>query len=383
MTAAATPAAAARPAQVPAEPLDLLPAGAVVAVAMSGGVDSSVAAARCAARGTRTVGITLAMWPRDAERDRDRGCCSVDAVEDARRVAATLGIAHYSWNLEPEFTREVVDNFTDEYAAGRTPNPCVRCNQRIKFGALLERARAAGATHLATGHYARVGGRGEHATLHRAANAAKDQAYTLHRLGQDQLQRSVFPLGSMTSKDDVRALAAGLGLATAAKPDSQELCFVEGPIGADLERRLAGRFRHGRMLDPHGAVVGEHRGVPFYTVGQRSGLGIRADRPDARPLFVIAVDAVANTVTVGPRELLARTEVRLAEASWVGDTPAEGTVLSVQLRAHGRPSPVRIAHERDGSVLLRCDPPVSQVAPGQSGVLYDGDEVIGGGVVTA
>ena len=383
MTVAATSAAPGRcAATVPDDPFDLVPAGAVVAVAMSGGVDSSVAAARCAARGLRTIGITLAMWPRDGERDRDRGCCSIDAVEDARRVASTIGIAHYSWNLEPEFQREVVSVFADEYAAGRTPNPCVRCNQTIKFGVLLDRARAAGATHVATGHYARTGRRGAAASLHRAAATAKDQAYTLHRLNQEQLTRALFPLGPVTAKEEVRRTAAELGLVTAAKPDSQELCFVDGSVRADLEQRLAGRFRPGPMIDAAGTVVGEHRGVPFYTVGQRSGLGISPSRPDAAPLHVIAIDAAANTVTIGPRVALERSVVRLTDLHWIDAAPAVGTRLTVQLRAHSAPAPVAVSSAGD-TVLLHCVPPISQVAPGQAGVLYDGDEVIGGGVVTS
>ncbi|HSP65737.1 MAG TPA: tRNA 2-thiouridine(34) synthase MnmA [Candidatus Deferrimicrobium sp.] len=384
MTAAAPAAAPARPAPVvPDDPFKLLPANAVVAVAMSGGVDSSVAAARCAQRGVRTIGITLAMWPRDGERDRDRGCCSIDAVEDARRVAATIGIAHYSWNLEPEFQRAVVTPFADEYAAGRTPNPCVRCNQEIKFGALLARAFEAGATHVATGHYARIGRRGERASLHRALASAKDQAYTLHRLGQDQLLASVFPLGGESSKADVRRDAGDLGLLTAAKPDSQELCFIEGSVRADLERRLAGRFRPGPILDRAGAVVGQHRGVPFYTVGQRSKLGLAPSRPDTPPLFVIALDATANTVTVGPRSALEHGSVRLVDAHWIDLPPRTGAQLSVQLRSHAAACAASVVACAGDSVELRCDPPVSQVAPGQAGVLYDGDEVVGGGTVTA
>ncbi len=259
---------------VPADPFDLLPTAAVVAVAMSGGVDSSVAAARCVARGVETLGITLAMWPGDREQVRDRGCCSIDAVEDARRVANHLGIRHLTWNLEREFSAEVVAAFEDDYAAGRTPNPCVRCNQRVKFGVLLSRARAIGATHVATGHYARIGRRGAGWTLHRAREAAKDQAYTLHRLDQDQLGAALFPLGRVESKSEVRAEAARLQLVSAATPDSQELCFVGGDLAADLKKRLAGRFRPGPITDQEGRVLGEHRGLPFYTVGQRSRLDL-------------------------------------------------------------------------------------------------------------
>src|ERR1035441_4901027 len=218
-----------------------------------------------------------------------------------------------------------------EYAAGRTPNPCVRCNQAIKFGVLLDRARAAGATHVATGHYARIGRRGSAASLHRGHTVGKDQAYALHRLDQGQLLASVFPLGSETSKDAVRRTAAELGLMTAAKPDSQELCFVDGPLRADLERRLDGRFRPGAMVDQEGTVVGEHRGVPFYTVGQRSGLGLSPSRPDAAPVFVLAVDASANTVTVGPRSALECDTVRLADVHWIAEAAAPGAPLQLPL----------------------------------------------------
>jgi tRNA-specific 2-thiouridylase len=382
MSVAATREAA--PAVVPADPFALLPRGAVVAVAMSGGVDSSVAAARCVAAGMETLGITLAMWPGGREQVRDRGCCSVDAVEDARRVANRLGIRHLTWNLEGEFSAEVVADFEAAYAAGRTPNPCVRCNQRVKFGVLLTRARAIGATHVATGHYARVGRRGAGWTLHRSSEVRKDQAYTLHRLGQAQLGASLFPLGGVESKSEVRAEAARLELVTAAKPDSQELCFVDGDLASELRRRLAGRYRPGPIRDRDGRLLGEHRGLPFYTVGQRTRLGIRPERPDAPPLHVLELDAASNTVVVGPAAALRRIRLRAVDCSWVRGAPPEpGDGVEAQLRAHGLTHAARVTAAGSGALELRFDEPASHVAPGQAVVLYRGDEVVGGGVVEA
>jgi tRNA-specific 2-thiouridylase len=372
------------PAVVPADPFALLPRGAVVAVAMSGGVDSSVAAARCVARGIETFGITLALWPGDREQVRDRGCCSVDAVEDARRVANRLGIRHLTWDVESEFSAEVVADFEAGYAAGRTPNPCVRCNQRVKFGVLLARARAVGATHVATGHYARIGRRGDGWTLHRAREAGKDQAYTLHRLGQAQLGAALFPLGGVESKSQVRDEAVNLELVTASRPDSQELCFVEGDLASHLSRRLAGRFRPGPIHDQEGRVLGEHRGLPFYTVGQRSRLGIRPDRPDAAPLYVLELDAASNRVVVGHADSLRRVRLSAGDCRWVGSAPPEpGTNIEAQLRAHGRSHATRVVAAGADSVELRFAEPASQVSPGQAVVLYRGDEVLGGGVVEA
>src|ERR1019366_925627 len=324
-------------------PLDLLPRSAVIAVAMSGGVDSSVVAARVAGTGLRAFGITLAMWPGTRETVRDRGCCSIDAVDDARRVAGLLALPHYVWNLEHDFESEVVHDFETGYASGITPNPCVRCNQRIKFGVLLERARSAGATHLATGHYARTGRRGTLATLHRARDARRDQAYVLHRLDQSQLRSAVFALGADDSKAGVRAEAAALGLGTAAKPESQDLCFVDSDLKSELRLRLAGRFTPGAITDADGTVLGRHEGLPFFTVGQRAGLGIPPSRPDAAPRYVIELRADLNTVIVGPRTALRRSFVEASSFRWIaGAAPAAGTACEAQLRAHGAPHPARV-----------------------------------------
>jgi tRNA-specific 2-thiouridylase len=366
---------------VPDDPFELVPRSAVVAVAMSGGVDSSVAAARSVHAGFETIGITLALWPGTRELVRDRGCCSIDAVDDARRVARALGIRHYVWNLEREFDDHVVAEFEDEYAAGRTPNPCVRCNERIKFGVLLERARAVGATHVATGHYARVGRGDEGWTLHRSADRGKDQSYTLHRLGQDQLCAAVFPVGAAGAKAAVRAEAGRLGLVTAAKPESQDLCFLDGSLRQDLGRRLAGRYAEGPIVDRRGRRLGSHRGLPFYTVGQRTGLGIAPATPDARPLHVLELRTATNTVVVGEREQLLRRSVELEDAHWVGEPPAPGDAVSVQLRAHGEPLAGRLQTAEGAVASVRLHRPAANVSPGQSLVLYDGDRVLGGGLI--
>ena len=258
----------------------------------------------------------------------------------------------------------------------------MRCNQQVKFGVLLARARAIGATHVATGHYARIGRRAQTWTLHRACEAGKDQSYTLHRLDQAQLGAALLPLGDVARKSEVRAEAAALGLVTAAKPDSQELCFVGDDLAADLGRRLAGRFRPGPIVDRAGRVLGEHRGLPFYTVGQRSRLGIRPDRPDAIPLYVLELDAAANRVVVGAVAELRRSRLTAGDCRWVsGAPPEDGTEVQAQLRAHGRAHPAEVVAAEGRSVQLRFPEPAGQAAPGQAVVLYRGDEVIGGGVV--
>ncbi len=338
---------------------------------MSGGVDSSVAAARLVEAGHRVTGVTLRLWGGES----DSGCCSVGDVEDARRVAAQLGIAHYVFNLSDDFTRDVVDPYVAAYSAGRTPNPCVECNRAIKFGKLLERAAVLGFDVLATGHHARVG-RGPDGTwrLRRGADPAKDQSYVLAMLGPRELASVVFPIGVLT-KPEVRAHAARLGLRTAAKPDSQDVCFVNrGQRVAFLDERLAPRG--GAVLDTTGAVVARHDGVHAFTIGQRRGLGVAS----GERRYVVAIDAEAATVTLGRRHDLLRHEIPVTNLSFAAAAPAPGDILGVQTRAHGRAVRGWLTRGASGAGRLHLEEPIPRVAPGQTVALYDGDAVVGGGV---
>jgi len=369
-------------ARVPRDQLDDVPADAVIAVAMSGGVDSSVAAMRCVDAGFDVFGVTLAMWKGTAEQTKDRGCCSIDSVDDARRVCATLGIPHYAWNLEAEFKSDVISEFEDEYVAGRTPNPCVRCNERIKFGVLLDRATTAGATHVATGHYAQRGRRGAEWTLHRSVDARKDQSYTLHRLSQRQLSAAVFPLGALSSKLETRQQARARGLITAEKRESQDLCFVEGKISVDLSGRLAGRFVRGQIVDAEDTVLGEHRGIPFYTVGQRTGLDIVPHGPDEEPWYVTRIDASRNQVVVGRRGDLEKRRLVANYVTWVGGAPLPtGTRIEAQLRAHSAPQAGMISALGTNQVEIELDETTGLISPGQPVVIASGNEILGGAII--
>jgi tRNA-specific 2-thiouridylase len=338
-----------------------------VLVAMSGGVDSSVAAARLLEHGHDVTGVTLKLWGGES----DSGCCSVTDVEDARRVAAQLGIPHYVFNFTDEFDDAVVAPYVDEHRAGHTPNPCVECNRSIKFGRLLERADALGFEHVATGHHARVtragGGRYE---LRRGADAAKDQSYVLYMLGQRALARTLFPVGDLT-KADVRAHAARLGLRTASKPESMDVCFItRGGRAAFLTARLPARA--GAIVDTHGTTLGEHGNVATFTIGQRRGLGVA--RGERR--YVVDVDASTATVTVGAKHELLRDAVELRDLLFTDAAPAPGPLMA-QTRAHGEP----FAATLDGTAV-RFLRPQPRVAPGQIVALYDGDVLVGGGIAT-
>ncbi|HKE99504.1 MAG TPA: tRNA 2-thiouridine(34) synthase MnmA [Actinomycetes bacterium] len=345
-----------------------------VLVAMSGGVDSSTAAALLVRAGWDVTGVHLKLAGTPAaEQVQGRGCCTLADADDARRVAATLGVPFYVWDLTDRFRQAVVEDFAAEYERGRTPNPCARCNERVKVAGLLERALALGFDALATGHYARVAG----GRLLRAADAAKDQSYVLYMLGPAQLAHLELPLGGL-AKPEVRALAAELGLRTAAKPESHDVCFIpDGDTAGWLERRL-GR-RPGTVVDPAGRVLGHHRGAYRYTVGQRRGLGVSAPGPR----YVLSIQPATGTVVVGDREQLAIRVVVLERTSSTDGAGLRRGRAAVRLRAHGSEMGCEVRPGPGGRVRLELDEPVGAVAPGQAGVLYDGDVVLGGGTVTA
>ncbi|MHB1928697.1 MAG: tRNA 2-thiouridine(34) synthase MnmA [Acidimicrobiales bacterium] len=353
-----------------------------VLVAMSGGVDSSVAALLLAEAGHDVVGATMKLWAGPST----SGCCSVADVEDARAVADRLGLVHHVFNFSADFEAAVVDPYVADHAAGRTPNPCVACNRHLKFDRLVRRAGQLGFDAVATGHHARVIPPARPADpwrLARGADRAKDQSYVLHMLGQDQLARLLLPVGEI-EKEEVRARAAAAGLRTAAKPDSQDVCFVSGPGGraAFLSGRVA--LHPGTVVDRAGAVVGRVDAVELVTVGQRRGLGNAGGVLAAgERRYAVDVDLKRAVVTVaGPEELLAD-DVGVAGAGWVAEPPAPGERLEVQCSAHGAPAPGRWEPAGAGAGRVVWDRPTRRVAAGQSVVAYRGDEVVGGGTATA
>ncbi|MGT2426628.1 tRNA 2-thiouridine(34) synthase MnmA [Amnibacterium kyonggiense] len=349
-----------------------------VLAAMSGGVDSAVAAARAVDAGHDVIGVHLAL-NRNAGtlRTGARGCCTIEDAMDARRVADRIGIPFYVWDFSARFAEEVVDDFVAEYAAGRTPNPCLRCNERIKFAALLDRAVSLGFDAVATGHYAVLrtdaAGRRE---LHRASDEAKDQSYVLGVLTEAQLAHAMFPLGGTPSKALVRAEAAERGFRVAAKPDSHDICFIpDGDTRGWLADRLGSE--PGPVVDRSGAELGSHDGALAYTVGQRRGLSLTRPAPDGRPRFVLEVRPATNTVVVGAKEELAVGALAGARTSWAGPRPEESAFrCEVQVRAHAEPVPATATFE-GAELVVRPDDPILGLAPGQSAVLYDGTRVLG------
>ena len=344
------------------------PAARRIVVAMSGGVDSSVVAALAARSGTETIGVTLQLYDHGEAVGRAGSCCAGRDIRDARAVCDRLGIAHYVIDSESAFRAQVIDQFADSYLAGQTPIPCVRCNMGPKFTDLLALARELGADALATGHYVRRVAGVNGAELHRAIDPARDQSYFLFATTQAQLEYLRFPLGDLP-KSAVRAIAAELGLGVAAKPDSQDICFVPDGDYAGLVRKLRPEAAAGgEIVDEGGRVLGRHRGLLHFTVGQRRGLEIGGT---AEPLYVLRLDAPANRVVVGPRRALAVEAARLSGLNQLGDVTGP---IAVKVRSLAKPVPARF----DGSAV-RFDRPEYGVAPGQAAVLYRGEQVLGGG----
>lgn len=354
-----------------------------VLAALSGGVDSAVAAARMLAAGHQVTGVHLALHS-DRSGMPASACASPAEVGDAQRVADLLGIPFDVWDFSQQFEVEVVDDFVAEYAAGRTPNPCLRCNRRIKFRALLDRGLLAGFDAVATGHYARLGNDGDVVSLHRAADPAKDQSYVLGILDQHQLAHCLFPLGH-TTKAQVRQEASGLGLEVAEKPDSLDICFIpDGDTPGFLERAI-GR-RPGQIVDATGTEVGRHDGHYQFTVGQRRGLRLGRPAPDGQPRYVVGVNPDTNIVTVGAAHELLRDRITGIRPTWTQAAVPGPWRGFAQLRAHGAPLRATFEVEAlDGvpQVLCRLDQPVRGVAPGQAMVMYDGDRVVGSSTISA
>ncbi|WP_349258534.1 tRNA 2-thiouridine(34) synthase MnmA [Stackebrandtia sp.] len=353
-----------------------------VLAAMSGGVDSAVAAARAAEAGYDVTGVHLALSSNPQTfRSGARGCCTLEDSRDARRAADVIGIPFYVWDMAERFKQDVVDDFVAEYAAGRTPNPCLRCNEKIKFSAVLDRAVALGFDAVVTGHHARL----DAGALRRSVDAAKDQSYVLAVLNRDQLARAIFPLGDST-KEQVRAEAARRGLAVADKPDSHDICFIaDGDTKGFLNRRLG--EKPGDIVDAAtGEVLGGHSGAHQYTVGQRHGLHLGRPAPDGRPRYVLSITPVDNTVTVGPREALNVDVVHADRPVWLDGEERSGPLeCQVQLRAHGEVYPATLTSDGD-TMTARLGSPAKGVAAGQALVAYlpgpDGDLVLASATIS-
>ena len=356
-----------------------------VLAAMSGGVDSAVATARAVDAGHDVTGVHLALSSNPSSyRTGARGCCTLEDARDARRAADVIGIPFYVWDMAERFHADVVQDFVDEYARGNTPNPCLRCNEKIKFAAVLDRAVALGFDAVCTGHHAQlepVPGADDLTRLVRSVDAGKDQSYVLAVLTSAQLSRAMFPLGD-TTKEQVRKEAAGRGLAVADKPDSHDVCFIaDGDTRAFLHGQLGSA--PGQIVDTAGTVVGSHDGSYGFTIGQRKGLGIDRPAPNGRPRFVLSIEPVSRTVTVGPAEGLDVREIEAARPVWSGCVPPAGPVdCLVQLRAHGEVHPA-VCEPAGDSIRITLRNPARGIASGQAAVFYDEDAVLGSATITS
>ena len=350
-----------------------------VVVAMSGGVDSSVAALLLHRAGWDVVGVTLKLYSLDETElpDDHQGCCTLDDVEDARAICRRLGIPHYVLNMEREFHDQVMDYFVAEYRRGRTPHPCIACNDKIKFNQLMARADALGAEYVATGHYARVERARGGAILRKGADHGKDQSYVLFGMTQAQLARTLLPVGGYR-KEEIRQLALDAGLTTADKPDSQDICFIPlGDYREFLRQRASGV--PGEIVELDGAVVGTHQGIEYFTVGQRRGLGL--PHTPGEPRYVVRLEADSNRVVVGPESALYAGETWVSGVNYVsGEALVEGMPVSVKIRYKSYEAAATL-HPRPGGVLVRFREPQRAVTPGQAAVFYDGDTLLGGGTI--
>lgn len=356
------------------------PSDHLVAVAMSGGVDSSAVAGMLVEVGYRVAGFTLQLYDHGAAIAKKGACCAGQDIHDARRVAARLGIAHYVLDYETRFREQVMAPFAASYLAGETPIPCVLCNRTVKFADLLGMSRDLGAAALVTGHYVRRVQGASGAELHRAADPTRDQSYFLFGTTKDQLARLHFPLGDKP-KAETRAIAGRLGLAVASKPDSQDICFVPGGRYAEVVRKLRPEAdAPGEIVDLAGKVVGRHKGIVDFTIGQRKGLGLGATSDGSEPSYVVRLEPATRRVVVGPKSALAASRVTLRDLNWLGDTPIpeDGLAVEVKLRSASPAAAARVFATDNGAVL-RLDEPQHGISPGQAGVLYAGDRVLGGG----
>lgn len=353
-----------------------------VIIGMSGGVDSSVAAALLLEQGYDVIGVTMKIWPESLGDDkiREGGCCSLSAVDDARRVANHLGIPYYVMNFQEIFEQKVIDYFVAEYEVGRTPNPCIACNKYVKFDALLKKAIAMNVDYVATGHYARIA---YDETLDRylikkSATIAKDQTYALYNLTQDQLKHILMPLGDY-NKDETRRIAKELGLTVATKPDSQEICFVEDNNYARFIQERTGRVgKEGFFVDTEGNILGKHQGIVHYTVGQRKGLGIAF----GKPMYVIAIDAESNRVILGESGKEYSSTLIASEMNFIPFEKLEGEIrIKAKIRYSAKEADCLIKNIGDGKVSVTFEVPQRAITPGQAVVFYDGDVLVGGGTI--
>jgi len=348
-----------------------------IVVAMSGGVDSSVAAALLAEQGHDVIGLSMQLYDQSEGQTSFGSCCSIDDLHDARKVAAAIGIPHYILNFERQFGEQVIANFVSEYAAGRTPLPCAHCNSDLKFATLADRARGFGADAVATGHYARVERGDARYVLRRGLDPAKDQSYFLFSLTQEQLARAVFPVGDLP-KEEVRAYARRRRLPVADKPDSQEICFIpDHDYRAFVTQSIPEAARGGVFVDEAGHVLGGHGGIHRFTVGQRKGLGLASQSGER--MYVLALRPADQHVVVGPKTSLEQTRLTASGVNWVAPEPSGAMRVNAQIRHHHQAAPASVRAVGDARAEVVFDDPQLAIAPGQAVVFYDGEAVVGGG----